>query len=119
MRRLEIALDLVGELHAVLNDNAVLITAAHDTILVDLPERRLGLTALRGAGRRAQREKILHRVHAALQLVDLTVNFRLMGRIVARLGAKAHPGLLSWALGVRPLEIRPVGVLFLITTLWR
>ena len=55
----------------------------------------------------------------ALQLVDLTVHFRLMGRIIARLGAKAHPGLLSWALGVRPLEIRPVGVLFLITTLWR
>jgi len=28
-------------------------------------------------------------------------------------------GVGSWVLGVRPLEIRPVGVLFLITTLWR
>ena len=55
----------------------------------------------------------------ALQLVDVTVHFRLMGTIIARLGAKAHPGLLSWALGVRPLEVRAVGVLFLITTLWR
>jgi hypothetical protein len=119
VRRLQIALDLVGELRAVLNDDAVLITAAHDTILVDLPKRRLGLATLRRSGRRAQREKTLHRVHIALQLVDLTVHFRLMGRIIARLGAKAHPGLLSWALGVRPLEIRPVGILLLITTLWR
>ena len=61
----------------------------------------------------------LQRVHAMLQLADLTVQFRLMGRIVARLGAKAHPGLLSWALGVRPLQIRPAGVLSLIAASWR
>ena len=62
---------------------------------------------------------MLQRLDAMLQRADLSVRFRLMGRIVARLGAKAHPGLLSWALGVRPLEIRPVGVLLLIRALWR
>jgi hypothetical protein len=119
VRRLRIALDIAGEVQALLDDEAILITAAYDTILVDLPRLRLGLTAFRTWGRRAQRETTLQRVHTMLQLADLTVRFRLMGRIVARLGAKAHPGLLSRALGVRPLEIRPVGVLSLITALWR
>ena len=54
-----------------------------------------------------------------LQLADLTVHVRLMGRIVARLGAKARPGLLSWALGVRPLQIIPSAVLGLIRAAWR
>ena len=119
MRPHPIALDVAGEVRAVLRGDAVLITAAHDTILVDLPKWRLGFTTWRSSGRRARREKALQRVHATLQLADLTVQFRLMGRVVARLGARAHPGLLSWALGVRPLQLRPVGVLSLITASWR
>jgi len=114
-----IALDVVGTLQAALGSDAVVIEAAHDTILVDLPEWRVGVATWRRSGRRAQREKTLQRVHALLQLADLTVQFRLMGRIVARMGAKARPGLLSWALGVRPLQIRPAGVLSLISASWR
>jgi hypothetical protein len=55
-------------------------------------------------------------MQATLQLVDLTVHFRLMGRIVAKLGAGARPGVWSWVLGVRPLEIRPAGVLSVVAT---
>ena len=119
MRPRPLALEVAGEVQAALGRDTVVINAAHDTILVDLPRWRVGLTTWRTSGRRAQREKALKRVHAMLQLADLTVQFRLMGRIVARLGAKARPGLLSWALGVRPLQIRPFGVLSLITTSWR
>ena len=119
MRPRLLALDFAGEVQAALGSDTVVINAAHDTILVDLPRWRVGLTTWRRSGRRAQREKVLQGVHAMLQLADLTVQFRLMGRIVARLGAKARPGLLSWALGVRPLQIRPVGVLSLITASWR
>jgi hypothetical protein len=119
VRRLQIPLDISGELTAVIGDDAILITAMGDTILVDFPRWRLGLMSLRRSGRRAQRENALQRVHVPLNLADLTVHFRLMGRIVARLGAKAHPGWLSWVLGVRPLEIRPAGVLSQITALWR
>ena len=119
MRPHPIALDVAGEVRAVLREDIVLITAAHDTILVDLPKWRLGFATWRSSGRRAQREKALECVHATLQRADLTVQFRLTGRNVARLGAKAHPGLLSWALGVRPLQIRPSAVVGLITAAWR
>ena len=119
MRPGPIALDVVGEVKAVLRDDTVLITAARDTILIDLPRWRLGFVSWRQSGKRAQREKALGRVHATLQHTDLTVDFQLTGRNVARLGAKAHPGLLSWVLGVRPLQIRPFAVLRLITTSWR
>ena len=119
MRPRPIALDVAGEVKADLSDDTVLITAAHDTILVDLPRWRVGFASWRTSGKRAQREKSLGRVHATLQRTDLTVHFQLTGRNVARLGAKAHPGLLSWALGVRPLQIRPFAVLRLITASWR
>ena len=119
MRPRPLALEVAGEVQAALGSDTVVIRAAHDTILVDLPRWQVGLTTWRRSGRRAQREKALRRVHTILQLADLTVQFRLMGRIVARLGAKARPGLLSWALGVRPLQIGPVGVLSLIKAAWR
>jgi hypothetical protein len=112
-------LDVVGEVQAALGNDTVVINAARDTILVDLPGWRVGLTPWRRSGRRVQREKALRRAHAMLQLADLTVHVRLMGRIVARLGAKARPGLLSWALGVRPLQIIPSAVLGLIRAAWR
>jgi hypothetical protein len=119
VRSLQLPLDIVGEVQASLNDDAVLVTAEHDTILVDLPRRRIGLRTLRRSGRRAHREEVLQRMQATLQLADLTVHFRLMGKIVARLGTRARPGVWSWVLGVRPLEIRPTGVLSVITTLRR
>jgi hypothetical protein len=114
-----IALDVAGEVKAAFRDDTVLITAAQDTILVDLPRWRAGLATWRSSGRRAQRERALRRLHATLQRADLTVHVRLTGRNVARLGAKARPGLLSWALGVRPLQIRPAAVLALMTASWR
>lgn len=116
MRSLHLPLDIVGEVQASLDDAAVLVTAEHDTIVVDLPRRWIGLRTLGRSGRRAHREEVLQRMQATLQLVDLTVHFRLMGRIVARLGTGARPGVWSWVLGVRPLEIRPAGVLSAITT---
>ena len=119
MSPLKLPLDIVGEVQARLNDDAILVTAERDTILVDLPRRRLGLRALRRSGGRAHREEVLRGMQATLQLADLTVHFRLMGRIVARLGAGTRPGVLSWVLGVRPLQIRPAGLLSLITPLRR
>ena len=119
VRSLQLPLDIVGEVQASLNGAAILVSAEHDTILVDLPRRWIGLRTLRRSGRRAHREEMLQRMQAALQLAALAVHFRLMGRIVGRLGTGARPGVLSWVLGVRPLEIRPAEVLSLITALWR
>jgi hypothetical protein len=119
MRPRPIALDVVGEVRAAVGGDTVAIKAAHDTILVDLPRWRWPATWWRRSGRRPQRERALRRVHALLRRADLTVHVRLMGRIVARLGAGARPGLLSWALGVRPLQVRPAGLLSLIAAPWR
>ena len=85
MRSLQLPLDIVGEVQASLNGAAILVSAEHDTILVDLPRRWIGLRTLRRSGRRAHREEMLQRMQAALQLAALAVHFRLMGRIVARI----------------------------------
>jgi hypothetical protein len=119
VKSLHLPLDIVGEVQASLNGTAVLVTAEHNTILVDLPRRWIGLKALRRSVRRAHREEVLQRMQAALQLAALTVHFRLMGRIVARMGTGARPGVWSWVLGVRPLEVRPAGMLSVITPLLR
>lgn len=113
------ALDVVGEVRAFWDGEPVRITAQHDVILVDLPKLRPGRAAWRQAGRRVQRQKTMRRVHAALQLTDLSLHFQLAGKTVARLGADAHPGWLSWALGVRPLEVRLSGMLSVIPALFR
>jgi hypothetical protein len=117
VRSRPIALEVVGELSALLNGDTVVITAEHSTILVDLPKLRTGLVAWRTVGRRAQQGITMQRVVATLEFTDLTVQFRLAGRTVARLGAEAHPGWLSWLLGVRPLEIKPSGVVALVRAL--
>jgi hypothetical protein len=119
VRSLQLPLDIVGEVQASLNGAAILVSAEHDTILVDLPRRWIGLRTLRRSGRRAHREEMLQRMQAALQLAALAVHFRLMGRIVARMGTGARPGVWSWVLGVRPLEIRPAGMLSVIAPLLR
>jgi hypothetical protein len=105
------ALDVVGEVTALLDDQAITITAQHDTILVDLPTKRPRWATSRRAGRRTERETRLRRVGAMLEFTGLTVQFRFMGTTVASLGAGAHPGWLSWIVGVRPMEVRPSAVL--------
>ena len=109
------ALDVVGEVTALLEDQTVTITARHDAIVVDLPTvRPPWAAAWRRVGRRTNRETRLRRVSAMLEFTGLTVQFRLAGTTVANLGAKAHPGWLSWILGVRPMEVSPSAVLPLI-----
>jgi hypothetical protein len=93
VRSRPIALEIVGELSALLNQDIVVITAEHNTILVDLPKLRTGLVVWRTVGKRAQQGITMQRVVATLEFTDLTVHFRLAGRTVARLGAEAHPGL--------------------------
>ena len=110
------ALDVVGEVTALLNGQTVTITAQHDTILVDLPTIRPRWAAWRRAGRRTDRETRLRRLGAILEFSGLTVQFRFAGTTVANLGAQAHPGWLSWILGVRPLEVRSSAVLPLVRT---
>jgi serine kinase of HPr protein (carbohydrate metabolism regulator) len=74
---LQIPLEIVGEVHAAVADETVLITASSDTITVDIPSLRVGLLALRGVGRGKQRSETISRANVVLQLTALSVQFRM------------------------------------------
>ena len=116
---LKLPLDIVGEVRALIADEAVVVTAAARTIAVDVPNIRTALKAFRGAGGKRQRAQAMTAFDTALQIADLTVEFRLAGGTVARLGAAARPGLLSRLPGLGPLEIRLSGLLALVRAIWR
>ncbi len=117
---LQIPLEIVGEVHAAVADETVLITASSDTITVDFPSLRVGLLALRGVGRRKQRSETISRASVVLRLTALSVQFRLAGGTVAILGSAARPGTVSRFLGLAPLEIKLLsGLLSLLRSLWR
>ena len=68
-----------------------------------LPSRRwaLGPRADRG-----QRRSLLARLHRALQIADLTLQFKVRRRLVAQLRPASRPTLVSRLLGVGPIEVR-------------
>ncbi len=116
---MQVPLDISGEVRAAVADETVLITANTGTITVDIPSVRVGLLALRGAGRKKQRSRTFSRAHATLQVTSQSVRFRMAGGTVAMLGTDARPGALSRLLGVTPLEIRFSGLLFVLRSFWR
>lgn len=111
---LQVPLDIVGEVQAIIAEETVQITASTDTITVDVPSVRVVLLALRSLGRRKQRSNRISRADAALQATWQSVRFRIAGSTVAMLGFAARPGILSRLLGVAPLEIRLSGLLVLL-----
>ena len=116
---LQIPLEIVGEVHAAVADETVLITASSDTITVDIPSLRVGLLALRGVGRGKQRSETISRANVVLQLTALSVQFRMAGGTVAILGSAARPGAVSRVLGLAPLDIRLSGLFSLLRSLWQ
>jgi hypothetical protein len=116
---LQIPLEIVGEVHAAVADETVLITASSGTITVDIPSLRVGLLALRGVGRRKQRSETISRANVVLQLTALSVQFRMAGGTVAILGSAVRPGWVSRFLGLAPLEIRLSGMFSLLKSLWQ
>ena len=106
----QVPLDVVGEVQALVADETIRVTAREDIITVDLPNLWVGVAAFKAGGARAQRAKRMRRVSAALQFTDLNVQFQLGSKTVARLGPIARPGLLSRWLGVGLLEIRVAAV---------
>ena len=88
-----------------------LVNAANDRIVVDLPSWRAGLAILRLPPVRGEWEQLFTQTQRGLTVADLRVQFRLAGRIVARLGIEARPGIVSRLLGLGPLELRPLQLL--------
>ncbi len=115
----ERALDVNGEIRAVHGDDVILFKASGDTVTMDLPHLRALLKSVKSVGGKARRVKTIAIAYTALHATSLTMHFRMADKIVAKLGADAHPGplsrLLGMLVGVAPLEIRPV----IIATLFR
>ena len=106
MTSLQAPLNITGEVEALIADKTVLVRAKGDVITIDIPTIRVGIMALRGAGRRKQRTRMLSGADSALRFALLTVDFRLAGGTVAKLGNGARPGLLSHLLGLAPLGVK-------------
>ena len=87
----EFPLSVTGEIHALLADQTVRVTAARNHITVDVPGVRTGLAALRSAGGRKARASVLPRLDTLLRMTDLSVRINMAGDTLAVLGADAHP----------------------------
>ena len=112
-------LNVEGDVEALIAGHTVLVRAEGNVIEIDLPGVRAGMVALRGTGWRRQRKSVISQVSAALRLADLTVQVRLAGGTIARLGAGARPGVLSRLLGLAPVEVRLSGALAILRSFWR
>ncbi len=111
-------LNITGEVQALIADKTVLVRAKGDVITIDIPTIRVGIMALRGAGRRKQRTRMLSGADSALRFALLTVDFRLAGGTVAKLGSGVRPGWLSHLLGLAPLGVKLSAVLPVLRSLW-
>jgi hypothetical protein len=94
-----------------LGNDDFLVNAAEDKIVVHLPSWRAGLAVMRFQSARGGWSRLLTQIQRGLTVADLRVQFRLAGRIVARLGIEARPGILSRLLGLGALELRPFQLL--------
>jgi hypothetical protein len=101
-------LEVLADLRIAVDGEDVDVTANGDHVVVDLPSLRAGrrlLSAYPFSG--ARRPRATARVHDALQIAGLTVEVRLQGETVARVGEGAKPGRLARLLNLDGVEVRP------------
>jgi len=94
-----------------LENDDFLVDATDDKIVVDLPSWRAGLAVMRLQRRRGGWKQLFTQAQHWIPVANLSVRFRLAGRIVARLGSDTQPGIVSRLLGLGPLELRPLQLL--------
>lgn len=94
-----------------LENNDFLVNATDDKIVVDLPSWRAGLAVMRLQRRRGGWGQLFTQAQRRIPVANLSVRFRLAGRVFARLGTDTRPGIVSRLLGLGPLELRPLQLL--------
>ncbi|MFO8100039.1 MAG: hypothetical protein R6T83_10535 [Salinibacter sp.] len=101
-------IEVLADLQLAVDGEDIAIQGDGDHIVVDLPSLRAGRRLVSSGpfalGRRSDQ---MDRLHQALDLSGIAVEVRLQGESIARLGKGARPGLLSQALNLGPVEIRP------------
>ena len=105
-------LEVVADLQIEVDGENVNVRADGDLVVVDLPSLRAGRRILEAypiSG--AKRPRATGRVHDALQIAGITVEVRLQGETVARIGDGAEPGRLARLLNLEGVEVRPTSSL--------
>jgi hypothetical protein len=110
------AIDVVGELSVVGGGGDELrLTGSGAVVTLELPSLGVGRALARSSALgRAQRVKLITRLHAGLRLADVTLQVAVAGRPVAQLAPGSEAGLLSRLLGLGAFEIRPKGLLLVL-----
>jgi len=102
-------LEVLADLHLAVDGEDVEIRGDGDRIVVDLPTLRAGRRLLtHGPLATGDRERSLKRVNEALQIAGLTVDIRLDGETIARVGSRARPSGFARLLKLGNIEVRPV-----------
>jgi len=111
---LDRALDVDADLTLAVDDETVSIRGYGDLVVVAAPS----LAAVRTLARSRPLLDDLHLLDH-LHDADVTVDVRVRGRSVARVGPGVDPGPLSRALGVDPARVSPGGLLLAALSTWR
>lgn len=101
-------LEVLADLQLVVDGEDIDIRGTGDRIVVDLSSLRAGRRLLAsGPFTSGQRARTTGRIHEALGIAGLTVEVRLRGDPIARLGAEAQPGAFGRLLNLDGIELRP------------
>lgn len=104
---MSLPLEVLADLRLAVDGETIEIRGTGDHVVVDLPSLRTGRRLLTSGPFVADRAQTIGRIHEALELSDLTVEVRLRGDPIARLGAGARPGTLGRFLSLDGVEVRP------------
>lgn len=102
---MSLPLDLQAHLMVTLGTDHFVIRAEHDHITMHITRLRTGLALVRQLPGRRARADFLHQLQAGLTFAALNVDVQVAGRLIARLGVHARPGLVSRCLGFGPVEL--------------
>ena len=101
-------LDVFADLRLAVDGEGIDIQADGDHVVVDLPSLRAGRRLLAAPPLSAERRpQATDRLHDALQIAGITVEVRLQGDVIARVGEEARPGRLGQLLNLGAVEVRP------------
>lgn len=104
---MSLPLEVLADLRLAVDGEDIEIRGTGDHVVVDLPSLRAGRRLLSSGPFATDRGRATGRIHEALDLSDITVEVRLRGDPIARLGAGARPGTLGRFLSLDGVEVRP------------
>jgi hypothetical protein len=100
-------LEVLADLTLAVDGENIDVRGEGDVVVVDLPNLRAGRRLLNsGPWTAAERQTRSRQFNEALQIAGLTIDVRLHGETVARIGAKARPNAIARFLNLGDVEVR-------------